>query len=150
MVIADATIMGGDSGCPLFDLEGKVVAIGSRCDDTLTTNIYVPVDRFRDNWDRLAKGEDFNSRQPDVAFLGVASNQETEDARIDRVIPGSAAEEAGIKLGDVILKFDGHEVNKYDDLPPLVRKRKPGDNVEIELRRGGKTLQVQATLGRQG
>jgi len=149
-VITDATIMGGDSGGPLFDLEGKVIAVGSSCDQGLRTNIFVPVDRYREHWDRLAAAEDFNSRLPDVAFLGVVPAEDGADARVGRVIPGSAADKAGMRAGDVILKFGGEEVSKYADLAALVRKRKPGERVEIELRRGEETLKVEASLGRQG
>ena len=61
-VVTDCTIMGGDSGGPLFDLEGKVIGISNTCDTSLVLNRHVPVDRFREVWDRLAQGEDFNSR----------------------------------------------------------------------------------------
>jgi serine protease Do len=149
-VITDAAIMGGDSGGPLFDLEGKVIAIGSSCDQAVRTNIFVPIDCYRENWDRLAAAEDFNSRLPDVAFLGVAPREDGDDARIGQVIPGSGADKAGIRPGDVILSFDGEKVLEYADLTALIRKRKPGDRVEIELRRGEKTLTVEAYLGRQG
>ncbi len=60
-IITDCTIMGGDSGAPLFDLEGKVIGIGSMCDDSLLYNIHVPMACFGDGWEKLLKGEDFNS-----------------------------------------------------------------------------------------
>ncbi|MGA2616210.1 MAG: serine protease [Thermoguttaceae bacterium] len=63
-IITDCTIMGGDSGAPLFNLDGKVVAIGTKCNNALVFNIHVPLDRFADVWDRLAKGEDFDSLAP--------------------------------------------------------------------------------------
>jgi len=149
IIVTDGTIMGGDSGGPLFDLQGKIIGIGSRCDDTITTNLYVPIDRFHDHWDRLAKGEDFNSRARNVAFLGVGPDEDADELRIGRVVPGSAAEKAGIKVGDVILRFDGSRLDEYAELPPLVGERKPGDEVEIEVRRGEKTFKVKATLGRR-
>ena len=72
MIFADCKIMGGDSGGPLFDLEGRVIGIGSRCDDDVLLNINVPIDSYRKHWDRLVGGEDFNSRSPRLAFLGVS------------------------------------------------------------------------------
>jgi serine protease Do len=147
MIFADCKIMGGDSGGPLFDLEGRVIGIGSRCDDDLLLNIHVPIDSFRDNWDRLVQGEDFDSLSPKAAFLGVAPAESRADERIDLVVPGSAAEQAGIQVGDLIVEFGGKPIEHYDDLPPLVRQRKPGDKVAIVIRRGEETLTLEVTLG---
>lgn len=147
MIFADCKIMGGDSGGPLFDLEGRVIGIGSRCDDNLLLNIHVPIDSYRKNWDRLVGGEDFNSLSPRLAFLGVAPNDDTEDDRIDMIIPGSAADKAGIQPGDLIVKFGDKPIEKYDDLPPLVRKHKPGDTVAVIIQRGDETLSLDITLG---
>ena len=147
MIFADCKIMGGDSGGPLFNLEGRVIGIGSRCDDNLLLNIHVPIDSYRKNWDRLVGGEDFNSLSPRLAFLGVAPRDDTEDDRIDMIIPGSAADKAGIQPGDLIVKFGDNPIEKYDDLPPLVRKHKPGDTVAIMIQRGDETLTLDVTLG---
>ena len=147
MIFADCKIMGGDSGGPLFDLEGRVIGIGSRCDDNLLLNIHVPIDSYRKNWDRLVGGEDFNSLSPRLAFLGVAPNDDREDDRIDMIIPGSAADKAGIQPGDLIVKFGDKPIEKYDDLPPLVRKHKPGDTVAVIIQRGDETLTLDITLG---
>ncbi len=146
-VVTDCTIMGGDSGGPLFDMRGNVIGISSRCDDRLTVNIHVPVDCFQGSWDRLVKSEDFNSRSRNVAFLGVASDDNAQNARIGEVFPGTGAAKAGIRVGDVLLKFDGHDLSKYSELPPLILKHKPGDQVEIVLRRGKEIVKVKAKLG---
>jgi serine protease Do len=150
MIFADCKIMGGDSGGPLFDLEGRVIGIGSRCDDDVLLNIHVPIDSFHDNWDRLVGGEDFNSRSPRVAFLGVAPSEDIDDDRIDMVVPGSAAEKAGFQQGDLILRFGDKPVDRYEKLPALVHKRKPGDKVAIVIRRGEETLTLDVTLGGRG
>lgn len=147
MIFADCKIMGGDSGGPLFDLEGRVIGIGSRCDDNILLNIHVPIDSYRKNWDRLVGGEDFNSLSPRLAFLGVAPSDDVEDDRVDTIVPGSAADEAGIQPGDLIVKFGNKPIERYDDLPPLVRKHKPGDTVAIVIQRGEKTLTLDVTLG---
>jgi serine protease Do len=148
MISTDCAIMGGDSGGPLLNLDGTVIGIGTRCDDKLTSNYHVPANLFHDRWERLVAGEDFDSRVSNVAFLGVAPDETAEDARIGRVVPGSAAEKAGLKEGDVIVKFNATELERYRDLPTLVRKKKPGDRVTLEIRRGDKTLTVTATLGK--
>jgi serine protease Do len=147
-IITDGTIMGGDSGAPLFDLEGKVIGIGTKCEpELLQHNIHVPIDRFRDTWQQLAKSEDFDSLAPKRAILGVTGAEDAEEARIGTVVPGSPADKAGLKPDDVIVKFGGRQLQTYEELPPLVQQRKPGDKVEIELRRGEKTMKIEVTLG---
>ena len=146
IIMADSKIMGGDSGGPLFDIEGRVIGIGSRCDDRVILNVHVPIDCFRNQWERLVKGEDFNSLMRAVAFLGVAPADDPEDQRIGTVFPNSPAEKAGIKPGDAVVRFDGKPISRYDDLPPLVQQKTPGDRVEIELRRGDEVLKVEAEL----
>ncbi len=148
-LVTDCAIMGGDSGGPLLDLEGKVIGIGSRCADQVTTNLYVPIDTFHDSWARLAKGEDFNSRVRVVAYLGVFPGTSEKEAEIGKVTPGSAAEKAGMKPGDVIVKFDGQLLERYSDLPELVRRKKPKDKVQLQVRRGEETLNLTVTLGQR-
>jgi serine protease Do len=150
MIFADCKIMGGDSGGPLFDLEGRVIGIGSRCDDDILLNIHVPIDSFRENWDRLVQGEDFDSLSPKVAFLGVAPGEDAKDDRIEMIVPGSAAEKAGIQRGDLIVKFGDKPIDRYDELPPLVHERKPGDKVAVVVRRGEETVTLTVTLGSDG
>jgi serine protease Do len=146
-IVTDCTIMGGDSGGPLFDLEGNLIGIGSRCDDRLNVNIHVPMDCYHRSWDRLAKGEDFDSLRPVIAYLGVGRTGDSDEPRIGRVFEGSAAAAAGIQVGDVVLRFAGQEVSRYGDLPVLIEKRKPGDEVEIEVRRGETVQKLAAKLG---
>ena len=147
MLVTDCAIMGGDSGGPLLDLEGKVIGIGSRCSDSVATNLYVPVDVFHDSWSRLVKGEDFDSLA--VAYLGVWPGASEEEAEIGKVTAGSAAAKAGVKPGDVIVKFDGQLLKRYSDLPALVRKKKPKDKVQLQVRRGEETLDLTVTLGQR-
>ncbi len=52
-------MISGDSGGPVFDLDGRLVGINSRIGATTTTNIHVPIDTFVETWDRLAKGEEW-------------------------------------------------------------------------------------------
>src|SRR5205807_4246056 len=53
----DCTLVGGDSGGPLFDMHGRVIGIHSRIGGSITANLHVPVDTYRETWDRLVKGE---------------------------------------------------------------------------------------------
>ena len=150
-IITDCTIMGGDSGGPLFDLDGNVIGISSTCGDSVLHNVHVPIDRFRQYWDGLAKGEDVTEgRFGRTAFLGVGPDPEAGGSRVGTVVTGSAAEKAGIKVGDIIERFAGRELRDFVELPMMVRQRKPGDKVEVQVRRGQELLKLSVTLGESG
>jgi serine protease Do len=69
----DCTLVGGDSGGPLFDLDGKIIGIHSRIGTQITENVHVPVDTYKETWDRLAKAEEWGGvpgRHVPVQSLG--------------------------------------------------------------------------------
>jgi len=155
LVRTDCTLVGGDSGGPLFDLDGKVIGIHSRIGGTIATNIHVPVDTYRDNWDRLAKSEVMGSRlgvpeRPVVEppHLGITFGKETV---VDKIDPDSPAAKAGFKEKDIVTKFDGVKVDTLDQIKTQLGKRKPGDEVTLEIRRGdNETLTLKVVLGKKG
>ena len=146
----DCTLVGGDSGGPLFDMDGRVVGINSRIGGPLTANIHVPIATYHETWDRLAAAESWGPAGSSGAFLGVASDPEAENAKIAEVVPGSPAEQAGIKPGDVITKFDGKPVSSFSELQQRVARMKPGDKVKVEVERDGKTKTLEVELARRG
>jgi serine protease Do len=148
LVRTDCAIVGGDSGGPLFDLDGKVIGIHSRISNKLTENIHVPVDTYRNTWDRMVKGEVWGGRRAS-AFLGVERDPNAKDCRIAQVIPGSPAEKAGLQADDVIVQFDGHKIASFDDLIAQVARKRPGDEVVVEALRGEATVSLRLKLTRQ-
>lgn len=68
-------------------------------------------------------------------------------ALVNNVSPGGAAEKAGVKVGDVILGFDGSEVVSSSDLPPMVGLTPPGTKSELEIFRNGKTMKLPVVVG---
>jgi serine protease Do len=149
-VTTDITLVGGDSGGPLFDMEGRVIGIHSRIGNALTTNIHVPVSIYRDNWERLVKGDAWGLQPGLGPFIGVVGARDAEDARIAHVNPGSPAEQAGIKVGDVITKFDGRTLRDFSGLSRAVAESEPGERVKIEVRRGERTLELAVVIGSRG
>src|SRR3954462_14912060 len=77
-----------------------------------------------------------------------------EDRDLDRVQgvfvthvnAGSAAEESGIALGDVIVAIDGHDVNNVSELQEWVARNRPGESISVNFIRSGKAREVKATL----
>ena len=150
LIRSNCTLVGGDSGGPLFDLKGNVVGIHSRIGYTLASNIHVPADGFKDEWDRLVKGEQVGKPvKPAAAVLGVQFDETADAARVENVVEDGPAAQGGLKAGDTILEFDGKAVATADAVRALIRKHKPDDAVEVKLKRGEKTLTTTVTLGRR-
>jgi serine protease Do len=149
-VQTDCTLVGGDSGGPLFDLRGRVIGINSRIGRSTTWNFHVPISAFTSDWERLAAGDDWGGAAPvGSAFLGLSGDDHADGCKVTGVSEGLPAQQAGIQVDDVILKLDGTRVKGFDGLAAAVRAKNPGDEVEIELRRGERTLTVTAVLGRR-
>jgi serine protease Do len=148
-ISSDCAIMGGDSGGPLFDMQGRVIGISSTCGTSILENRHVSVDRFQRYWDRLLKGEDLDELEPGQgALLGVESNPEVDEAQLGAVDPDGPAAKAGVRAGDVVIQFAGKEIRSFEDLSAEVRRHKPGEKVEVELHRGEVVLKISVTLGK--
>jgi len=147
LLTTDCTLVGGDSGGPLVDLDGKVIAIHSRIAVPLTANMHVPVDNYRDSWDRLVKGEMWGSVAASGPYLGVHGKPKADSAVITDVVDDSPAAKAGIRVSDVIVEFDGADVKDFPTLARLVRARQPGDKVSVTVLRQGKTVPLELVLG---
>lgn len=150
LVRTNCTLVGGDSGGPLFDLEGRVVGIHSRIGYTLASNIHVPADGFVDEWEQLAKGEQVGRRsKAATAILGVEFDDKQEAPTLATVFEEGPAFKAGLKAGDIITEFDGKEVFTPDDVRAILRKKRPADEVEVMVKRGTRTIIKTVTLGRR-
>lgn len=150
LIRTNCTLVGGDSGGPLFDLEGRVVGIHSRIGYTLASNIHVPADVFKDEWDQLVQGERIGRpAKAATAILGVEFDDKAEAPKLATVFEDGPADKAGLKAGDVITEFDGKEVSTADDIRAILRKKKPDDAVDVVVKRGTRTVTKTVTLGRR-
>jgi serine protease Do len=153
VIQTECTVVGGDSGGPLFDLEGKVVGIHSRIGGPITANMHVPVDAYRNGWDRMVKAEVWGGRNTtnrNNVFLGVRLDTEAKGCKVAEVVDGSPALKAGLKVNDMIAKIDGTAIQNLDDLSGLLRKKKPGDEISVEVKRGEETVNMKITLAKRG
>jgi serine protease Do len=276
VIQTDCTLVGGDSGGPLFDLQGRVIGIHSRIAGPTDVNLHVPVDIFRENWDRLLKGDSWQeelygrdstpvksafrsvvaeaarctvrikcdgqeaalgtivgpdgwiltkaselkgnvvcrladgrelpasivgiNKQHDLAMLKIpasglpvipwstskpgvgqwlAAAGTAEDplalgvlsvpqrrippisgvlgvnlkpgaegpAQIEKVLPNSPAEKAGLKDGDVITHVDGQPIKNGAELVAAIKQRRVGDLVRLNVKRGESVLAIAVKLG---
>lgn len=147
-VRTDCALVGGDSGGPLFDLDGKVIGIHSRIGSGLTFNIHVPVGAYRTNWDRMVKGEVWGGGFSGP-YIGVHLNPDAKECQIVEVEKGSPAEKAGLHPEDVVLRCGKKKIEDLDDLIGLIRRHKPGDELSLEVRRGTEILTLKVTVGKR-
>ena len=146
-ITTDCTLVGGDSGGPLFDMEGHVLGINSRIGRFMTVNLHVPIAAYHETWDRLVKGDAWGHFLMGDPYLGVQGEPDSKAATISHVIPGSAADKAGVKPGDVIAKYNGREVDDFASLQGRVGESHPGEKVTLEVLRDGKRLQLDVMMG---
>ena len=151
---SDCTLIGGDSGGPLFDLGGKLIGIHSRVGQQLQSNMHVPMSEYVKNWDGLLKAE-FIGEGPFATkpvkgsgFLGLATEPRAEGGlRVTKVGSKSPSEQAGIKEGDVILKLNETVLEKREQLQDLLKELAAGDEVKLEMLRAGKPETLTLNLG---
>lgn len=155
-VHSDCILIGGDSGGPLFDLHGRLIGIHSRVGNRLPQNMHVPMREYLKHWDGLMNSEFIGSGPfappptEKMGFLGIqAEAHDGEGLKITVVVEGSPAEEAGLKKGDILLKFDETEINDFDQLRELVSKKKPGDEVSVGLMRDDERQTITFNLGQR-
>jgi len=157
----DASINRGNSGGPTFDLDGDVIgintAIFSPNGGSVGIGFAIPSDAAKVVLDQLRA-----SGHVDRGFLGVQIQEVTPEiaagvagldvnhptgALVAQVNDDSPAAKAGIKVGDVIEKFDGKPVDKMRDLPRIVAETGIGKKVDIVVLRDGKPLTVSTSVG---
>ena len=155
----DAAINKGNSGGPLFNMDGEVIgvntAIISPTGGSIGIGFAVPSDTALVVIDQLRRfgearrgwlGVKIQTLSEDIAEAqGV---QENTGALVAGVTPGSPAAKAGIRDGDVILKFDGKEVTNMRGLPRLVALTPVGKDVDVEVLRKGEHLTIKVAVGR--
>jgi S1-C subfamily serine protease len=139
VITTDCTLVGGDSGGPLFDMQGRVIGINSRIATDLKSNMHVPVNTFQETWDRLTKAEEWGFFPGQRPSLGVVGEEGATEAKLASISPDSPAEKAGLKAGDVVLKFDDVTISNFASLAAEVQKCQPGAKVTIEIKRGDET-----------
>lgn len=148
----DASINTGNSGGALADAEGRVIGINDLIitgSATSTGNVgigfAIPIDIAKAVADKIVAGEPAES-----GFLGVRgadANGERAGALLTEVEAGSPAEQAGLRVDDVVTAVDGQDVSSMIDLVARVTTGRPGDTVSVTVVRGGDETELSVTLG---
>jgi S1-C subfamily serine protease len=173
VIQTDAPINPGNSGGPLLDADGRVIGINSQIESpngggNVGIGFAVPINTVREVAKQL-----IDNGQVQHAFLGISGADVTpqiadvlnlpvsQGALVQSVVPGSPADDAGVKAGtaqvtiegqqlraggDVITAVDGHDVKTMEDVVNAVDSKQPGDDIQLTLNHGGDERTVTATL----
>lgn len=153
---SDCTLIGGDSGGPVFDLQGRVIGINSNIGQELSINNHGGIDGMKDDWQRLLSGEQWGDLvldpllNEDMPVLGLQLNSTRSGLVVGSVNQGSKAIEADIRRGDVIESIDGEDVRNLEDLRTELLRKQVGDLVALKIRRQDESLKKQVKLVRRG
>ena len=152
-IVTDAVLIGGDSGGPLFDLKGRLIAIHSSIGDSVSINRHAKIEQFRLDWDRLRRGETWGqlsdlTTEPPVgkAKMGVKLDLTSARAKIKLIKPRSAAARIGLATGDIVIGLDGEMITDAQHLIRAVKSHVPGDTCFVTVLRNEQPLQFEIRL----
>ncbi len=154
----DVAINPGNSGGPLFNLNGEVIGINSqiysRSGGYQGLSFAIPIDvAMKVEQQLLTNGKVSRGRMGvviqalDQSLAESFGLAKANGALVNSVEKGSPADKAGIEPGDVILKFNGKDIAKSNELPPLVADLLPGSSAEVQLWRKGAAKNISVNLG---
>ncbi len=153
----DAAINPGNSGGPLVNIDGEVIgintAIASRSGGYQGIGFAIPSSSAKLIMDDLVKEGKVkrgllgvNIQDMNEALSKSFGRKDSEGALVSQVVEGSPAEKAGIKAGDIILKFNDNVVKGAAHLKNLVGKEKPGSSANMSVYRDNKTLEIPVKI----
>ncbi len=153
----DVAINPGNSGGPLLNMDGEVVGINSqiysRTGGFMGLSFAIPIEVVMDVVDQL-KSKGHVSR----GWLGILIQDVTRElaesfgmekpigALVARVLPDSPAQQAGFEVGDIIVEYNGREVETSSALPPMVGSTRVGSKVKVKIIRNGKPRTLKVTI----
>ena len=151
----DAAINPGNSGGPLVDATGAVIGVNSAIATlgfssqagSIGLGFAIPINQAKKTTEQLIRTG--SATYPimgisvDTRYTGAGALITSEGVGIT---PGGPAAKAGLRAGDVILEFDGSEVDNSDELIVMIRSKNVGDKVKIKYKRGNLTKEVTVTL----
>ena len=153
----DVAVNPGNSGGPLFNLKGEVVGINSqiysRTGGFMGLSFAIPIDVANDIAQQLRTAGKVTRGRIGVVIQPVTKEladgfglSRPQGALVNSVEKGGPAEKAGVEAGDVILRFDGKQVNASGDLPRLVGATRPGAKVTMQVWRNKQSRDLQVMV----
>ena len=149
---SDGTLIGGDSGGPLFNLDGELIGIHSRVGRLTSANTHVPISDFKAHWERLLQGDLWGNgtfADAGIPLLGMQLLERASSLQVIQVTPDSPADQAGVRVGDTLLTFDGTPIKDTDSLGKALLSLNPESNLEtvsLSFSRADDTFTVQINV----
>ena len=154
----DAAINPGNSGGALVNLNGEVIgvntAIATPSGAFVGYGFAVPIDLAKKVMDDIVKHGEVKRGFLGVSLESVDAGKASafgldrpQGVLISQVHNGTPAAKAGLRGGDIILSVDGQDVNRTNQVQSLVARKRPGDTVALNVRRGTRNVAINATLG---
>jgi serine protease Do len=154
----DVAVNPGNSGGPLFNLDGEVIGINSqiysRTGGYMGLSFAIPIDIAMDVADQLRATGKVTRGRLGVQIQGLTQDlarsfglKQPNGALVSSVEKDSPAQRAGVEAGDVILQFNGATVEDSKDLPVLVARSKPGSEATLKVWRNGKEQTLTVKVG---
>jgi S1-C subfamily serine protease len=165
LIQTDAAINPGNSGGPLLDAAANVVGINTAiAADSNGIGFAIPIDIARPIMEQAVAGKELARPYMGVVYRPIdrqfadtnklpvdkgalVQQGGTQNSQSPAVVPGSPADRAGIREGDIIVKVNDQAIDGDHPLDATLSEYAPGDTVKIELLRGGQSSSVQLTLG---
>ena len=155
LIQTNAAINPGNSGGPLINLRGEVIGINtaiiSRSGGSQGIGFAVPSNTVRTALESLLKKGRIIRGYLGIQMRVPQNGQPPSNGEVvvDEIVPGSPAEDAHLQKGDIIRKFDGHDVKSFSDLRNLVSQADLNKKVDLEIVRAGKPLTVSTQIKEQ-
>jgi len=154
----DVAVNPGNSGGPLINLAGQVVGVNSQIISQsggfMGISLAIPIDEVMRVVEQLKAHGKVTRGRIGVQIAPVSEDvakaiglEEAKGAMVSNVEEGGPADDAGIRSGDVIIKFDGKDISHMTDLPRIVGATKPGGKVDMQVWRKGKAVTLKVTVG---
>lgn len=154
----DVAINPGNSGGPLFNLNGEVVGVNSqifsRTGGFMGLSFAIPINMVLEVYEQLRETGSVKRGWLGVLIQDVDQQlaesfelDRPQGALVSRVLEDSPAQAAGLEVGDIILNFNGQEILRSSDLPPIVGQTPIGKPVPVNVLRNGKRKEVKVTIG---
>lgn len=152
-VTTDCTLIGGDSGGPLFDLEGRVVAIHSNIGPDRQINNHAGLAGFKSSWEKMLAGRSWGRlggdlRDPDRPVMGILLREVEGVLVVEEIPAGSPAAKSGLQVGDRVLSIGGEAINRLSQLTEAFADLVPGSKVTVRVLRDGRELEKTVVLAR--
>ena len=152
----DAAINPGNSGGPLLNIKGEVIGINTAILGTAQNiGFAIPINVAKSVVDQLESGEKIGhpwigiSMAPVTKELAAALgiSEKTQGVVVGSVLQNSPSEKAGLMSGDIIQRIDGQQVTSPEQVQAIIKEKKIGDSVNIQILRNGKMLAKKVKIG---